>query len=140
MATAAIDPAVFAELQATAGADFVRELIDTFLEEAPPMLAELSDALGAGRAEAFRRAAHSLKSNASTFGAATLAAMARDLELQGLEAATPPGCAPQRLRVGCRVVDIRVLGRDRVLVTYKGADSGFRSLVAKRVVVCTPPS
>ena len=89
MATAAIDPAVFAELQATAGADFVRELIDTFLEEAPPMLAELSDALGAGRAEAFRRAAHSLKSNASTFGAATLAAMARDLELQGIAAATP---------------------------------------------------
>ncbi len=32
-----------------AGADFVGELIDTFLEEAPPMLAELRDALGGGR-------------------------------------------------------------------------------------------
>ena len=89
MATPAIDAAVFAELQATAGADFVRELVDTFLEEAPPMLAELRAALAAARAEPFRRAAHSLKSNASTFGAATLAGQARDLELQGLDAATP---------------------------------------------------
>ena len=89
MAAATIDPTAFAELQATAGADFVRELIDTFLEEAPPMLAELRDALAAGRAEAFRRAAHSLKSNASTFGALTLAAMARELELQGIDARTP---------------------------------------------------
>ena len=92
MATA-IDPIAFAELQASAGADFVRELIDTFLEEAPPMLAELREALAGARAEPFRRAAHSLKSNASTFGAATLAAMARDLELQGLEAATPAALA-----------------------------------------------
>ena len=84
-----IDASTFAELQASAGDDFVRELIDTFLEEAPPMLVELSDALGAGRAEPFRRAAHSLKSNASTFGALTLAAMARDLELQGIASATP---------------------------------------------------
>jgi len=93
MATPSIDPAVFAELQATAGADFVHELVDTFLEEAPPMLVELREALAAGRAEPFRRAAHSLKSNASTFGATTLAAMARDLELQGLEAATPAALA-----------------------------------------------
>ena len=93
MASAAIDPAAFAELQASAGADFVRELIDTFLEEAPPMLAELNESLAAARAEAFRRAAHSLKSNASTFGALTLAATARDLELQGLDAATPAALA-----------------------------------------------
>ena len=93
MAAPSIDPAVFGELQATAGADFVHELVDTFLEEAPPMLAELGEALAAGRAEPFRRAAHSLKSNASTFGATTLAAMARDLELQGLEAATPAALA-----------------------------------------------
>ena len=84
-----IDAGTFAELQAAAGNDFVRELIDTFLEEAPPMLAELRATVAAANADAFRRAAHSLKSNASTFGALTLAAMARDLELQGLAAATP---------------------------------------------------
>jgi HPt (histidine-containing phosphotransfer) domain-containing protein len=93
VATSAIDPAVFAELQASAGADFVRELIDTFLEEAPPMLVELRETLAARRPEPFRRAAHSLKSNASTFGASTLATMARDLELQGLDAATPAALA-----------------------------------------------
>ena len=33
----------------TAGADFVRELVDTFLQEAPAMLAELRRALAARR-------------------------------------------------------------------------------------------
>ena len=91
MAADPIDRATFAELQAAAGADFVSELVDTFLDEAPPMLAELRSSLAAGRAEPFRRAAHSLKSNASTFGALTLAAMARELELNGLAAANVGG-------------------------------------------------
>ncbi len=90
---ATIDRTVFAELEATAGADFARELVDTFLEEAPTMLAELRDSLAGGRADAFRRAAHSLKSNASTFGALALAAMARQLELQGIDARTPESIA-----------------------------------------------
>ena len=37
----------------------------------------------------FRRAAHSLKSNGNTFGATRLGLAARDLELGGLDAATP---------------------------------------------------
>ena len=86
MAAPIIDPPTFGELQASAGADFVDELIDTFLEEAPAMLDALREALADGRAEPFGRAAHSLKSNANTFGALTLGAMARDLELGGLEA------------------------------------------------------
>jgi HPt (histidine-containing phosphotransfer) domain-containing protein len=81
-----IDPHTFDELQANAGADFVAELVDTFAEEAPALLAELRGALSAGAAERFRRAAHSLKSNSSTFGATRLAAQARDLELGGLPA------------------------------------------------------
>lgn len=79
-----IDRTVFSELQATAGADFVAELVDTFCEEAPPMIAELRAALAAGAAERFRRAAHSLKTNAQTFGALPLAAKARELEHAGL--------------------------------------------------------
>ena len=43
--TATIDAARFAELQATAGADFVVELIDTFLHEAPGMLADIARTL-----------------------------------------------------------------------------------------------
>ena len=84
MTPAEIDPHTFDELQANAGADFVRELVDTFAEEAPGLLAELHSALAAGAAERFRRASHSLKSNSSTFGATRLAAMARALELGGL--------------------------------------------------------
>jgi HPt (histidine-containing phosphotransfer) domain-containing protein len=85
-----IDLATFAELQESAGADFVKELVQTFLEEAPVMLQELRDALAAGNADDFRRAAHSLKSNSLTFGAPALADMARQLELGGLAAAESP--------------------------------------------------
>lgn len=79
-----IDKNTFAELQDAAGAEFVTELVDTFLQEAPVMLAELRSALEAQQADKFRRAAHSLKSNCNTFGATRLGAMARDLEDNGM--------------------------------------------------------
>ena len=47
-------------------------------------------AQAAGNADAFRRAAHSLKSNSNTFGATQLGLMARDLELGGLVADAAP--------------------------------------------------
>ena len=81
-----IDPAVYAGLQNTVGAEFAAELVDTFLEEASGMLAELRSARAESHAGRFRRAAHSLKSNGNTFGALKLAALARDLELKGLDA------------------------------------------------------
>jgi len=86
MDAAVIDTTVFAELQAAAGAEFVADLVGTFLEEAPGMLAELRSARAAGDGERFRRAAHSLKSNSHTFGAQALGALARELELRGLAA------------------------------------------------------
>ena len=89
MADPIIDPVTFAELGDMAGAEFVGELVDTFLEEAPRMIADLRGAYVAGDVETFRRSAHSLKSNSNTFGATWLGVLARDLELQGL-AATPP--------------------------------------------------
>ncbi len=87
MTAALIDPHTFDELQANAGADFVVELVHTFAEEAPRLLDELRSARrsdAAGAAERFRRAAHSLKSNSSTFGATAMAEMARTLELGGM--------------------------------------------------------
>ena len=81
MTVPTIDRAVLEELKATTGSDFAMELVDTFLEEAPGMLKDLRDALAAQDADRFRRAAHSLKSNSNTFGAFTLGAMARELEL-----------------------------------------------------------
>jgi HPt (histidine-containing phosphotransfer) domain-containing protein len=85
-----IDLAVFRALQETAGAEFVSELVDTFLQDAPATLRELRSAWDDRSAERFRRAAHSLKSNGDTFGAQAFAALARDLELRGL----PPDAAP----------------------------------------------
>jgi HPt (histidine-containing phosphotransfer) domain-containing protein len=85
MAGTVIDGAAFEELQQTAGTEFVIELVDTFLAEAPLMLAELRSALADGNSDRFRRAAHSLKSNSNTFGATALGAMARELELTAAE-------------------------------------------------------
>ncbi len=90
MTNAVIDPHIFDELQANAGADFVLELVDTFAEEAPGLIAEMRSAFVAAEAERFRRAAHSLKSNSSTFGATRLAEMARVLEIDGMPADATP--------------------------------------------------
>lgn len=79
-----IDMTLFKELQDTAGADFAAELVGTFFEEAPLMLAELRSAQAEAAADKFRRAAHSLKTNAQTFGAMRLGQLARELELGGV--------------------------------------------------------
>jgi HPt (histidine-containing phosphotransfer) domain-containing protein len=82
-----IERAVYAALEERVGADFAAELVGTFVEEGAGMLAELRSAHAEGNAARFRRAAHSLKSNGETFGAKRLAALARALELNGIEAA-----------------------------------------------------
>lgn len=84
-----IDQAVYDELKEAAGAEFVVELVTTFLEEAPGMITDLRTSLEAADTDGFRRAAHSLKSNANVFGAHALAAPARDLELTPEAQATP---------------------------------------------------
>lgn len=81
-----IDFAVITELQDTVGAEFVEELAGTFLDEAPGMVEELRRAFAARDVDAFRRAAHSIKSNANVFGVQILGDLARELELDGLEA------------------------------------------------------
>ena len=90
----AIDQATFRALQDTAGAEFVAELAATFLEDAPRMIAELRAASAAQDAERFRRTAHSLKSNAQTFGAFALGSRAKALETTGLDAVRAAGGAP----------------------------------------------
>jgi HPt (histidine-containing phosphotransfer) domain-containing protein len=79
-----IDRATYDELKETAGDDFVVELVDTFLVEAPRLLDDLRGAYEKRDADVFRRTAHSLKSNGNTFGARNFAAMAKDLELGGI--------------------------------------------------------
>lgn len=80
-----IDQAVFDELKQMSGPEFLNELIDTFLDDAPGMVREMKTALDTANADSFRRAAHSLKSNAATFGAGRLAELAKELESLGRE-------------------------------------------------------
>lgn len=83
MTETVIDQGIFDELKEMAGAEFINELIDTFLAEAPLMLMDLQKGLAEGNAELFRRAAHSLKSNSLTFGALGLGELGKELEATG---------------------------------------------------------
>jgi GAF domain-containing protein/DNA-binding response OmpR family regulator len=77
-----IDEAVLARLADGTGGDegFVSELIEQFVADAPRLVAAARAGLDAGNAEEVRRAAHTLKSNAATFGAHALAGRSRELE------------------------------------------------------------
>ena len=83
MSEAVIDQATFEGLKDLVGDDFIGELVETFFEEAPGLLAEMNQALNDGDAETFRRSAHSLKSNGASFGALQMTALARELENLG---------------------------------------------------------
>ena len=80
-----IDKATFEELKQMSGADFINELIDAFLDDAPNIIQNMQTALATKDIESFRRNAHSMKSNANTFGATELARLAKELELMAKE-------------------------------------------------------
>ena len=62
------------------GAGFLEELLPTFVEDSRELVGTMRRALGEKDTDSFRRAAHSLKSNAASFGAMTLSTLAKDLE------------------------------------------------------------
>jgi HPt (histidine-containing phosphotransfer) domain-containing protein len=78
----ALDLEALDRLLKAAGGDpaFVADLIDAFAEDAPAMLADLRSGVASGDSESVRRTAHTLKSNAATFGGTQLAAVCADLE------------------------------------------------------------
>jgi histidine phosphotransfer protein HptB len=80
-----IDQATFEELKQMSGEDFINELIDAFLEDGPNMLNNMEIALESKDVETFRRNAHSLKTNANTFGALELGVQAKELEYMARE-------------------------------------------------------
>lgn len=75
-----IDLNTYNSLKESTGEDFIGELVDAFLDDAPVLIAQMRSALVDKNAESFRRAAHSMKSNAATFGAMELSALAKELE------------------------------------------------------------
>ena len=80
-----IDTTTFEELKQMSGEDFINELIDVFLDDAPNLINGMKAALAVQDVESFRRNAHSLKSNANTFGATELGLLARELEFMAKE-------------------------------------------------------
>jgi histidine phosphotransfer protein HptB len=92
-----IDLSTFDALKETTGADFIDELIDAFLEDAPALIAQMRTGLANNDADTFRRAAHSMKSNAATFGAMELFAIAKELETLGREQNLTVGNRMERL-------------------------------------------
>ena len=80
-----LDPAALESLRETVGGDpeFLIELIDTFLEDAPQLLADMGQAVEQGDAGGLRLAAHSFKSNSADFGAKALATLCKELEMMG---------------------------------------------------------
>jgi HPt (histidine-containing phosphotransfer) domain-containing protein len=65
------------------GREFAVELIDTFTADARELVVALRRALAGTDRDAFRRAAHTLKSTGESLGAFALAAQARELEVVG---------------------------------------------------------
>ncbi|HCR71453.1 MAG TPA: histidine kinase [Anaerolineae bacterium] len=80
-----IDINTFNSLKESTDADFIKELIHTFLEDAPNQIEQMKVAIQNKDTESFTRAAHTVKSNAATFGATELANLARELESLGRE-------------------------------------------------------
>jgi PAS domain S-box-containing protein len=78
-----VDRAVIDGLGSTMGREFAVELVDTFIADARELVAALRRALAGSDRDAFRRAAHTLKSTGESLGAFGLAAQARELEVMG---------------------------------------------------------
>jgi PAS domain S-box-containing protein len=77
---AALDASALESLRELGGEAFLAEVIDTFLNDAPALIATLRTSYDRGDTEELRRAAHTLKSNGQTFGAGRFAELCRELE------------------------------------------------------------
>ncbi len=64
------------------GPDFLSELLDLFLEDAPLKLDDFDAAIRCGNADWLMRSAHDLGGSAGNVGAAGLSALCRQVELQ----------------------------------------------------------
>jgi PAS domain S-box-containing protein len=77
-----LDASAVESLRDLGGNGFVAEVIDTFLSDAPALVATLRTTYEQGHADGLRRAAHTLKSNGQTFGAGRFSKLCRELELR----------------------------------------------------------
>jgi PAS domain S-box-containing protein len=75
-----LDDDALQNLRDLGGDEFLGEVIDAFLGDAPELLATLHNSLEEANTEELRRAAHTLKSNGATLGAEGFADLCRTLE------------------------------------------------------------
>ncbi|MFM2357228.1 MAG: hypothetical protein RLZZ528_2964, partial [Pseudomonadota bacterium] len=80
-----LDPKALDRLLDVIGGDreALRDLVQSFLDDGPGLVARLEQAVAANDADALRRAAHTLKGSAADFGATTLASLCREIEALG---------------------------------------------------------
>ena len=75
--------AIFEDLKATLGNDFIGELVETYCVETSGLLEQLRQALDRNDPSAFQRAAHSIKSSSASLGAMAFSGQAKELEMIG---------------------------------------------------------
>jgi signal transduction histidine kinase/CheY-like chemotaxis protein/HPt (histidine-containing phosphotransfer) domain-containing protein len=109
------DAAALESLKELGGDDFLAEVIDTFLADAPTLVTALRRSLDEEDADELRRAAHTLKSNGSTLGAADFSELCRELE--------------QRAKTG-QLADASELV-DRIEEMYQPLEEALAALVPK---------
>jgi PAS domain S-box-containing protein len=80
-AAASLDASAVDSLRGLGG-EFLAEVIDAVLSDAPTLVATLRTTYEEGDTEGLRRAAHTLKSNGQTFGAGRFSELCRELELR----------------------------------------------------------
>ena len=75
-----LDAAALQNLRDIGGEEFLTEVVDVFLADAPGLVTDLRSSLERRDIEELRRAAHTLKSNGSTLGAMEFASLCRTVE------------------------------------------------------------
>jgi len=81
-----IDPTVLQELKEMMGEEspeFLTEVIDSYLEDAPHLLQAIHTAVAQADATRLEQAAHTLKSSSATLGAIPLSELSKELEAMG---------------------------------------------------------
>ncbi len=75
-----LEAAALQNLRDLGGVEFLAEVVDVFLADAPALITSLRSSLERQDTDELRRAAHTLKSNGSTLGAAAFAELCRIVE------------------------------------------------------------
>jgi HPt (histidine-containing phosphotransfer) domain-containing protein len=83
MVHSTIEKQILENLVATTDMDFVKELIDAYLDDSPALINEMKTALEDDDAATFRRAAHTLKSSSASLGVLALSEISKELEQIG---------------------------------------------------------